>query len=152
MISKHTRNHLLMRNATVVSESLHTPWAELEWTFLPSVHFFLLNFRNPGPGDDQPVCLSRAVCQHHPSTSLCMGGGNMYMVPSSVWQPILVCLYIRRLPALSTDNKALSLFKVTGHSDISTLELKWKAPSNLTANLLKLCSNLALLFSIKTFL
>jgi len=75
----------------------------------------------------------------------------MRMVPSSPWQPILVCLYIRRLPVLSADNKALSLFKVTGHSDISTLEIKHKAPSNLTANLWKLCSNLALLFSIKSF-
>lgn len=53
---------------------------------------------------------------------------------------------------LSTDNKALSLFRVTGHSDISTLEVKRKAPSNLTANLLMLRSDLAHLFSIKTFL
>lgn len=68
MISKHTRNHLLMRNATIVSESLYTPWGKLGWTFLPSVHFFFFCWMsgNQALGDNQTVCLSRAVCQHCP--------------------------------------------------------------------------------------
>lgn len=59
-------------------------------------------------------------------------------------------LSLHQKPArASADNKALSLFKVTEHSDISTLGLKWKAPSNLTGDLLKLYSAQYSCFQLK---
>lgn len=129
-----------MRNATVVSESLYILWAELWWTVLKKkqglevINMFVWT----------EWCVSTAP------PHLLVQRDEMCMVPSSPWQFILIYLYNRRLPALHADNKVLPLFKVTGHSDIPTPELKWKAFSNLTANLLKLCSHQALLFSIKT--